>query len=67
MGVQSLLALAVAIGVTSYLKLHGASYTAILLGLLASTVAQLAISLAFSSLIYRWFISPTKSLPHPRV
>jgi hypothetical protein len=67
MGVQSLLALAIAAAVTSYLKLSGASYTIILLGLLASTVTQLAISLAFSSLIYRWFLSPTKSLPHPRV
>lgn len=67
MGVQSLLALAVVVGVTSYLKLHGASYTTILLGLLGSAVTQLAISMVFSSLIYRWFLSPTKSLPHPKV
>ncbi|KAL6806281.1 cytochrome P450 [Trichoderma sp. SZMC 28013] len=66
MGVQSLLALAVVVGVTSYLKLHGASYTTILLGLLGSAVTQLAISMVFSSLIYRWFLSPTKSLPHPK-
>ncbi|EHK21645.1 uncharacterized protein TRIVIDRAFT_53015 [Trichoderma virens Gv29-8] len=66
MDVQSLFALAIAAAVISYLKLSGASYTIILLGLLVSAITQLAISLTFSSLVYRWFLSPTKSLPHPK-
>ncbi|EGR44543.1 uncharacterized protein TRIREDRAFT_37950, partial [Trichoderma reesei QM6a] len=34
---------------------------------LASYLAiQLALCLAFTSLVYRWFLSPTKDLPHPQ-
>ncbi|PTB62120.1 cytochrome P450 [Trichoderma citrinoviride] len=66
MGVQSLLALAGATAIASYLKLSGASSVAILLSLLGTLITELALCLAFSSLVYRWFLSPTKDLPHPK-
>ncbi|KAH0494650.1 hypothetical protein TgHK011_008241 [Trichoderma gracile] len=66
MGVQSLLALAGSTAIASYLKLSGASHAAVLYSLAAYLATQLVVSLAFSSLIYRWFISPTKGLPHPQ-
>ncbi|TFA99766.1 Cytochrome P450 72A13 [Trichoderma ghanense] len=66
MGIQSLLVLAGTTAVASYLKQSGASYAAILLWLLGSLAAQLALYLAFSSLVYRWLLSPTKGLPHPK-
>lgn len=67
MAVSSLLGLASTIALASYLKVSGASYPFVVLGLIASSVAQIAVYLGYSSLIYRWYLSPTKDLPHPKV
>ncbi|KAK3365840.1 cytochrome P450 [Lasiosphaeria ovina] len=66
MAVSSLLGLASTIALASYLKVSGASYPFVVLGLIASSVAQIAVYLGYSSLIYRWYLSPTKDLPHPK-
>ncbi|RFU74920.1 cytochrome p450 [Trichoderma arundinaceum] len=66
MGAKSLLTLTTTISVASYLKLSGASYNTILLSFILVPVTQQLLSLGYSSLIYRWFLSPTKSLPHPK-
>ncbi|KAK3685832.1 cytochrome P450 [Podospora appendiculata] len=65
MATISLLALASSLALISYLKVSGASFSAVALSFVLSLTVQAAIYLGYSSLVYRWYLSPTKQLPYP--
>jgi hypothetical protein len=67
MGTTTLLALCIATGIAFHAKNIGSSYWGISLALVASSVGQIVLYLAYKSFIHRWFVAPTKILPYPKV
>lgn len=66
MGAASLATASVVGAVLFYSKLSGSSYPSLLLYLGAASLAEIAVYVVYHSLVYRWFFSATKSLPHPK-
>lgn len=60
-------AVLIAASLSIYTRIVGATYWTVILVLISSLAVQLALFLAYHSLIHRWFVAPTKVLPHPRV
>lgn len=67
MGLLSEAAVLIAALLSIYTRIVGATYLTVILVLFSSSAVQLALFLAYHSLIHRWFVVPTKVLPHPKV
>lgn len=67
MGMLLEVAVLIAASLGIYARMIGATYLTVALVLISSSAVQLALFLAYHSLIHRWFVAPTKSLPHPKV
>lgn len=67
MGMLLEVAVLIAASLGIYARMIGATYLTVVLVLISSSAVQLALFLAYHSLIHRWFVASTKSLPHPKV
>ncbi|KAK3377979.1 cytochrome P450 [Podospora didyma] len=63
MTITSIISLGSTLALATYLKASGAG---LLLSVAASSAVQLVVYLGYLSLVYRWFVSSTKALPHPK-
>lgn len=66
MGVLLQVAVTIAASLSVYARLIGATYSTAVFVFIGCWSVQLALFLAYHSLIHRWFISPTKVLPYPK-
>lgn len=66
MGIPIEVAVLTAASLSICARLIGASFSTVLIVLISSSAVQLALFLAYHSLIHRWFVVPTKVLPYPR-
>lgn len=67
MGVLLEAAVLIAASLSIYARIVGATYLTVILVLISCSAVQLALFLAYHSLIHRWFVVATKVLPHPKV
>lgn len=67
MGVLLETAVLTAASLSIYARIVGSTYLTVVLVLFSFSAVQLALFLAYHSLIHRWFVVPTKVLPHPKV